>query len=182
MQRRTASLLVFSLILLGPAAASAQERGQAGLAMGYPAVGLMWHVTDDIALRPDVAVSKGSTTSTSGFSTDSWSVGVGLSALFYVARWDSLRAYVSPHVAYTKSKSSTETGSPILPSIETTGSSYGVAGSFGTQYSLSRRFSVFGEVGLSYSHGRTSGSLCATLHPGGRTCVRAAPSSSRAAF
>jgi hypothetical protein len=153
----------------------AQDDPRIGIAMGYPAsVGLIWHVADGVALRPEISFTRSSaeTTITTSLpvitvggvptinpattvtvnTTDQWEVGVGVSALFYVTRHDALRTYLSPRYAYTR-RSSTNQASTLLPSTAFGSDSSGhfVSGSFGAQYALGRRFSVFGEVGLGYS-------------------------------
>jgi hypothetical protein len=125
--------------------------------MGYPAaVGVIWNVADRFALRPEMTFVGTSSDSSlgdvlgvgTGSSNDGFQIGVGLSALIYLSRWDALRSYVSPRFSYSRNKTSTtSTGS----SSETTSTSYLTSGSFGAQYSLGRRFGVFGEIGLAYT-------------------------------
>jgi hypothetical protein len=157
----------------------AQDEPRVGITMGYPAaVGLIWHVADRVALRPEISVSRGSgessitttvpvisvggvpsvstaTTITTNTS-DQWQVAVGVSGLFYLTRHEALRTYLSPRYAYSRG-SSTSQSSGASPSSVSGGetSSHFVAGSFGAQYALGRRFSVFGEVGLGYSRTET---------------------------
>lgn len=183
---RTIGLLV--AITIGGLAgnASAQDDPRVGITMGYPAsIGVVWHATDGIALRPEVGVSRssgeftatssisfgGSTiTTTSLSSNENWQVAVGLSALFYLSRHDALRTYVSPRWAYTRTSSTSSTSPSSLSSpspgvSSSTGSGNFVSGSFGAQYALARRFSLFGEIGLGFSRTVTSpafGSLAVT--------------------
>ena len=37
--------------------ASAQDTPKLGVTMGYPSIGVIWHVTDGVALRPEVSVA-----------------------------------------------------------------------------------------------------------------------------
>ena len=122
--------------------------------MGYPAsVGVLWHVTERIAVRPELAFARtwndrdGSTS----VESSSWTLGVGVSALFYLTRADNLRTYVSPRYAYSRSSStaSSDIFVPLESRLRSASSS--IFGSFGAQYALGRRFGVFGEVGLGYS-------------------------------
>ena len=163
MRVRTIVLAVAIAIPGLTTAAWAQETPKVGIAMGYPAaIGIVWQVTDDIALRPEVtltrssgeslltsvSVSNGTTTTTSSLITsDNWQAGFGLSALFYTSKHDALRTYVSPRWAYARLGGSSNTGT----TVDTTGNSQFVSGSFGAQYAVGPRFSVFGEVGLAYS-------------------------------
>ena len=55
-------MLGVSLVLSVGANALAQDAGQVGVLLGFPsAVGVIWHVTDNIAVRPEVSFSTGST-------------------------------------------------------------------------------------------------------------------------
>lgn len=168
----------FVLVMLGAAThAQAQESGRFGITMGYPAsIGFIWHLSDRVAIRPEISFSQNTADSTSTIvftsngtrvttvsstaANDQWTVGVGASALLYVGRWESLRTYVSPRFVYTRnSATSTETTSAtvtsIQPASEFISQSYFVSGAFGAQYALGRRFGVFGEVGLGFSHNTT---------------------------
>src|SRR5215468_3899479 len=98
-------LLVGLLLVITASVANAQENGKVGVAMGYPgSVSVVWQVADGLAIRPELSFRSGhSDGGSSGLSTitsttDSSSVGVGVSALVYVKTWDALRAYVSPRV------------------------------------------------------------------------------------
>ena len=180
------SLMVL-LVLVNCRAVNAQEKKRAGVTMGYPAsVGFVFHVTDRVALRPELSFDKSSSKqstdivyypsrdrTSSSTSNDASVVGVGLSALFYAGKWDNVRTYVSPRITYTRLTTTIDyccyfvdfavptptLESPIsfrAPAPEkATSSMFSGAGSFGAQYSMSSKFSLFGEVGLSYS--RTTG-------------------------
>jgi hypothetical protein len=143
-------------VLAVPAPARAQEKGKVGITMGYPAaVGVLWHATENIAIRPEFTFSFSSADSDTGES-DGSAVSVGVSALFYISRSDNLATYVSPRYSYLHSTSEAEFEGPqfIEDSIESSTNGHAFAGSFGAQYFLGTRFSVFGELGLSY--GRTT--------------------------
>jgi hypothetical protein len=145
--------------------ASAQERGAVGVTMGYPSsVGLIWHVAERLALRPEVSLAKSGTetpgTRLNGSGSAS-TVGVGISALLYVGKWDALRTYVAPRFVYSRRSGRTEvsgeslslTPSGVTTTItqtitESTTTSKSAMGLFGATYSLHPHFSVFGEVGF----------------------------------
>ena len=122
--------------------------------MGYPtAVGVLWHVTDRVAIRPEIDFSRQSVSSAGntplGPLTEESTTTVirpGLSALFYLTRQEDLRLYISPRVAYTATESS--------ESVAGSTSTYLVSGSFGAQHRLGSRFAVFGELGVEYSRSR----------------------------
>ena len=143
---------ILAVLLLVPTVASAQERGDVGVFMGYPNLGFIWHVSDKIAIRPEIdfSFSDNEIDSSFGNSSDatSWNVEFGASALLYLNSADRLRTYVAPQFSYARA--STDSGSNILGGL--VGNTYGFAGLFGAQYSLNDRFSVFGELGLGYSH------------------------------
>jgi Outer membrane protein beta-barrel domain len=150
-------LLLVSVLLSMPAAVSAQDKGQTGITMGYPAsIGLVYHLSDKIAVRPDFAFthSSGETdTPVGSIESDSSSFSVGVSALFYLREWDKLRTYVTPRYGF--SRTSSDTNSIVIggSSVHTSTTTHAFGGLFGAQYSLHRHFSVFGEVGVNVSHG-----------------------------
>jgi len=161
----TRLMLAVSVVLSAGANAFAQDAGQIGVTLGYPsAVGVIWHVTDNVAVRPEISFSTGSTESPALSSpslsnlsadlgeTSSTTVTAGVSGLFYFGQWDKLRAYVSPR--YTYSRLTADSGSTF--STDTRNSAYSVTGSFGAQYQFHRRFAAFGETGFGYTHTRSS--------------------------
>jgi hypothetical protein len=184
MRQKLVWLCALACCLLRAPSASAQDSGSVGLTMGYPsAVGLMWHVTEGFAIRPEVSFStsenpistsltlsgdSGSSSSSSGSRSTSTGVGLGISGLFYIGKWDALRAYVAPRFVYSRNSGTFEYTSerfvnpspgapfgPLIPVMVTTTTKRtftGKSGSglFGASYSLHQRFSVFGEVGFGY--------------------------------
>lgn len=158
-------VLMMAALTITAGTASAQDEPRVGVAMGYPAsIGIVCRVTDRFAVRPEIsatstssdltatsAVTIGGTTTTSSTlnTNDNWQLLAGVSALFYVSKHDGLRTYVSPRWAYTRVSSSS--GSPGSTSTSI-GNVQFVSGSFGAQYALGTRFSVFGEVGVGYSY------------------------------
>ena len=162
MRRTIRTLPVALILLLWTISAGAQEEPKIGLTMGYPtAVGVLWRVADRVSLRPDFTWTSTSNESPSindpilgtvGNPTtfDNWQTSVGLSALFYLNRFERLRTYASPRFAYSRtSTSSAVSNSPA----STNGRSwtYATSGSFGAEYGLGRHFGVFGEIGVNYS-------------------------------
>ena len=138
--------------LLVPAAAHAQEKGKVGITMGYPAsVGLLWHVADNVALRPEFDFAHSNRDSEiSESSTDT--VGLGVSLLLYMKKWDNTAAYFVPRFAWShaSAKSESDFGGSNFES-KSTGDAYTYSGSFGAQGWLGSRFSAYGEVGLAYT-------------------------------
>src|SRR4030088_2665279 len=97
---RTISLMMIMMSCLA-SVGSAQDTPRVGISMGYPAaIGVIWQITDGLALRPEISVQKSSTefteslsfglsaggtpdttTAASTSTSDLWQVSVGLSAL-----------------------------------------------------------------------------------------------------
>ena len=154
---RRAALAALAGVTLVATPAHAQEAGQVGITMGYPAsVGLIWHVTDRVALRPEVSFGWGSSETHSDiFETegDSSTFSTGVAALFSLKQWDEVRAYAGPRFTYGRTTSRSES---LLDDVsELTLTNYEVAGLFGVQYTPHRRFAVFGEVGVGYNDSET---------------------------
>jgi len=163
--------IVIATVLVRPSVAAAQEKGQFGVTLAYPpAVGVIWHVADRVAVRPDFTFTQltsdliSTTTITFGSqrqtmvttsSSTNTAVGFGVAALVYLWKRDAARAYVSPR--YNYSRATITPSSPEISSQMTTNN--GASGSFGAQYTLSPHFNVFGEVGVAYNHGSISTKL-----------------------
>src|SRR3954462_6940189 len=136
-------LMTAAMLLVASGTAAAQDPGSVGVTGGYPStIGIIWHASDKIAIRPEVSLSGGSSESSAGsFDTygSRWSVGTGASVLFYLHTYDRLRTYISPSFSYAHiSSTSTTSGLSTLPgittaSVTTTGHSVGGDGSFGAQ-------------------------------------------------
>ena len=149
--------------------AAAQEAGDVGITMGYPvAVGVVWHITDAIAIRPDVSMSWTSSESvttsepplpgrppvTSTSTVEAWNTAVGVSALFYLQTVDRFHVYLVPRAAYLRSSQDLETAG-LTSALDTTSNGYLVSGSVGAQVAAHDRFSIFGELGAQYSSQRS---------------------------
>src|SRR5688572_16179123 len=106
---RVAIVCVF-LAMASATPASAQEAGSIGLSIGHPAaVGFVWQVTNRIAIRPEMDLTLGGSSyglglySFPGFDgsstteSETWTLGVGVSALFTVYQAENLAVYVAPH-------------------------------------------------------------------------------------
>src|SRR5688572_13228521 len=108
--RNAVAVSCVGVLLLFAAPASAQDKGQIGLAMRFPAnIGVLWHVIERIAIRPGISIGRTSieTTSTttlgvppetftSSNSFSSTTVGIELDVMISVKKWDEVRAYVAP--------------------------------------------------------------------------------------
>ena len=157
MRRHVIAVLFFSLVLL-PAAAAAQERGQTGLVAGFPvSFGFIWHASDKLAVRPDLTFSfstSESETSILGFpSTEvsGHSFTLGTTVLWYLAKHDNVRTYVAPRFAYSHSSTEVSLGS-AAPS-KTNGVT--LSANFGAQYTPVRKFAAFGEIGYGFNRAKS---------------------------
>src|SRR5215831_6525287 len=133
-------IVVVGCLIAGAVSAEGQDRGRVGLTTGYPAaIGLQWHMADRIAVRPEISFSKSDTSSQSivDATTDFWSLGTGVSLLFFSPVTDNLRTYVAPRFSFTRTRGHGDTTS-------STTDSYLIAGMFGAHYALGQRFAAFG--------------------------------------
>jgi len=146
---RAVRFLVMGCVFSAAAAsADAQDSGRVGLTTGYPSViGIQWHISESIAVRSEVSFTTTSSSSQSliDATTDFSSFNTGVSVLLYSRIRDNLKLYVAPRFAYGRTSGSGDV-------VESKTDVYSVSGSFGGHYALSRRFAVFGEAGLQYSH------------------------------
>ena len=158
------------------ATASAQDARRVGLTTGYPGViGILWHASERIAIRPEFSFTKNDSSSESTFAnaaSDFWSFGTGVSLLFFAPLRDNLKTYVSPRFAYTRTSGGSDT-------TDSTVDAYSVSGALGGHYSLGQRFALFGELGISYSH--QTGSITSSLAPTFQTTNRGDSISTRTA-
>jgi hypothetical protein len=150
MNLRSAYLAGLGVLLGGlmPTPASAQEAGDVGVTVSAPsAIGVIWHVTPRVAIRPDLSFSFNESDAEVGTDISSKSFSFGGSVLFYTGRWDNLQTYVTPRLSYSWSSSSIDS----LGGLDATQDGWGLSGSFGAQYTLGTRFAVFAEAGLLYA-------------------------------
>lgn len=166
-------MLIITIVFAAASCVSAQEAGQIGITTGYPAsIGVVWHATSRIGIRGDF-LFRGTASDNQLTETSSSTFGIGISGLVYLSRRDNLGLYVSPRYAYTHTSSVSEVqfmnsigGSivPIsLPPVDSTTTTKSISGSFGAQYALHRRFSVFGEAGFEYTTADFSSAISSVL-------------------
>ena len=153
-------------MLLGMAGPASAQDKKVGLTMGYPsAFGVLWHVTDKVAIRPELSVAGGSAeTNSSGFSanSDTNTIATGVSALFYLNTADKLRTYVSPRFTYSHASTDQDLSSITNSTATNTSNNTSGQGSFGAQYYLSNRFAVFGELGVGFGHTESKSNVTTT--------------------
>lgn len=162
---RGSAILALGAVLLVAGTASAQDK-KVGLTMGYPsAFGVLWHVSNKVALRPELSLAGGSSkTNGSGFSSesDATTIATGISALFYLNTADNLRTYISPRFTYSHATTEQDLSSITTSNAKTTANNTAGQGSFGAQYYVSNRFAVFGELGVSFGHTENSSNVTTT--------------------
>jgi opacity protein-like surface antigen len=164
---RLIALGIFVSSIGWASAASAQDKGATGVTMGYPAaIGIVHHVSDRFAIRPEVTFAVANNSSdTGGFASesDTWTIGVGASAILYLREWDKLRTYVSPRYAYFRGETTTMTAFsfPLEGPTEntTTSRQHNLVGSFGAQFAAHEKFSLYGEIGIGYTRQRSRSEL-----------------------
>jgi len=165
MSIRRLAVFAITAVLAAAGAVSAQDK-KVGLTMGYPSsFGVVWHVSDKVALRPELSLAGGSSDiNGAGFSTgsDTTAVATGISALFYLNTADKLRTYVSPRFTYAHSTTEQDLSSITNSTTKATTNNTAGQGSFGAQYYVSNRFAVFGELGFGFSHTETTSNLAPT--------------------
>jgi opacity protein-like surface antigen len=152
---RIVPLMLACGILLACASARAQEPNKDrrfGLTAAYPGsgglIGLVWQTSDRWAFRPELSFS--ARFHGENNNTDSSTVGIAVTVLRYVAKRDNASLYVGPRLSY--SRNSTTNGGVV----NQTSSVYGAGVNLGLQYELTRRISVYGEVGAAYSYQRAT--------------------------
>jgi opacity protein-like surface antigen len=158
---RTGVLLLAAFCGL-PAVGAAQEPQKAGIVMGYPAsIGVLWHVSKRVAVRPEFSFTRTSNEFTSALgttaSTTAATFGAGASGIFYLTGREKLRTYLSPRYSYARLTTGADDSAAV--STDGAGHTHSLTGSFGAEYGLSNRFSVFGEAGLGYNSQKTSSAL-----------------------
>ncbi|MEZ5418843.1 MAG: hypothetical protein R2708_16095 [Vicinamibacterales bacterium] len=165
--RLPASVIVCLCVFAGATPSSAQPERRVGVTMGYPnGVGVLWHVTSRVALRPEINVTRSTVETTtettvpafpgttSTFATTSsqseTTLVAGLGLLVTLHDADRLRLYLVPRAAWFGSSRSNG-GEDALGSVSSDNDGVQASGSFGAQYGVSGRVAVFGELGVHYA-------------------------------
>jgi hypothetical protein len=149
--RRAARLLAIALAGAAWSTASAQIRPALVIGGAGP-VGFLWEA-GGVAVRPDLSFNTTTSTGFAGGTTVSVQFTIGLSAILYLREWDGLRAYGMGRLAYGRTNN-------VTPPAKLYTADLG----FGTQYALTKRFAIFGEVGPRFFE-VDQGALSATTNP-----------------
>ena len=141
------------LLCISSETASAQDKGDTGLAISIPTVGVIWHPSNQGWLST-VDFSFGLTESDGEGSIPRHQLGgftFGIGALLYTHRWDELPDLRQSPSLLTRIRCLTSTTRWTAPIRRCLRGAY--PDPLGA-YSLGERFSVFAEVGLLYSSQR----------------------------
>lgn len=157
MKRIVLSCVALGALCASSVPASAQERGNVGLVIAMPTdIGVIWHVNENIAVRPEINFSFGSgeIEAPGGVTSETSGRGYSLetSVLFYLGAIDGVRTYVSPRIGFDWTSSDDNDSDDDI-----SGNAMEVSLSYGAEYAPVPRFSIFGEIGLEY--GRATAEL-----------------------
>jgi len=152
--KKSLIIWVFALLLV-PAALFAQEQEKAKYRFGltFPEIGVIWHISDNIAFVPGVNFGHtwGRNTisfydDTLGFSSSRLEFNAGLR--FFISEWKDLRFYISPKYGFAWHDSDIDDSSPL--NDESSIKYHRVSGAWGLQYAINDRVSIFGDIGATY--------------------------------
>jgi len=153
---------LLSSVLIFAASLIAQEKdiakGRVGLT--FPTTGIIWHLSDNIALLPNAGYTYNWAGFDSNPSTNSGnSLSAGVSLRFYAREWNGIRFYLSPKYSFARNTSSSEMVAGSASQTNSNSSNaHAITGAWGVQYGISERVSIFGDVGVSFSRSASSGS------------------------
>lgn len=155
----------------------------ARIASSAPSIGVTYHVTEAIALRPAITFERTSEEQTlavevpfpgiPSFSADvdieSTLLGIGVGGFYYLDVRDDVSPYLGMEVGYLRQEQDRPAVNlsggvpggltPQVATVETTEDLLQVAGLLGAQYRPVDRFALFGEVGIgaTFSEGTSDG-------------------------
>ena len=168
--KKSLIIWMFALLLV-PASLFAQEKEKAKYRFGltFPEIGVIWHLSENIAFVPGIEFSHGwssysSSTfgfddSTSNLSHNTLRVNAGLR--IFISEWKDIRFYISPKYGFGWVETKTDrTGYPYpydeySPSEGYSTHLHKVSAAWGIQYAISDRINIFGDIGATYD--RSSG-------------------------
>ena len=146
-------LMALFVLLLFSVSLYAQEKENTKYKFGltFPNIGAIWHISDSIAFMSGIDFNH----DWSGFgsspydnaSTSGNMLGIDASLRFYIFEWEGVRFYLSPKYGFDWFEHNVITNSYTSNS---SGHFHSVSAAWGMQYALSRRISIFGDIGVSY--------------------------------
>ena len=156
-------LLSLSVMLaFTPSTLNAQENDDKKFQFGItlPRIGVIWHITDNIALNPNVSFFSEWEQASGNMiqsDSDSDSITVYANLRFYIQEWKKMRFYISPSYVFgwrqfdLKTQYESYPPGTIRTGISTqTIYEHGVGGQWGLQYDLMDRLSLYGQIGAQY--------------------------------
>ncbi len=173
--KKSLIIWVFALLLV-PASLFAQEKEKAKYRFGltFPEIGVIWHISENIAFVPGIDFGHGWSSSTVSFddstrNTSSNTLRVNSSLRFYISEWKDIRFYISPKYGFGWVETKTDrTGYPYpydeySPSEGYSTHLHKVSAAWGLQYAVSDRISIFGDIGAAYSRSSLSSGYSNTI-------------------
>jgi hypothetical protein len=160
------SALIGSIALVSaPLFAQEQESPRGKIGLTLPGIGAILHLTDHVAFVPGVGFTHNwSSLSSAPTTTAANNLSVSAALRFYVRDWKGLRFYLSPKYSFSRSTSERNAGGTGYGTDSSTAGDYHAAyGSWGIQYAISDRVSIFGDMGAFYSRSTYSTSSSAML-------------------
>lgn len=163
--KKSLIILTFAL-LLAPASLFAQEQDKTkyGFGLTFPEIGVIWHLSDNIAFVPGIEFGHGWSSSTFSFNdstinSSSNTLRVNASLRFYISEWKDIRIYISPRYGFSWVNTKTEGIDYPHDEYLSDGSSshsHRVSAAWGLQYAVNDRISIFGDIGATYSRASLS--------------------------
>jgi hypothetical protein len=148
-------LSIFIAPMIFPALLSAQDKSieKRKFGLTFPNIGFIWRMSDYVAFLPDINLTHGwSDLGSSAGDNTTNTIGINAALRFYLNSWKGARFYVTPRYGYNWSNVNSTTQSISLESSLRT---HSVSGAWGLEYAVSDRISLYGDIGIRYSHGRT---------------------------
>ena len=158
MKKLVIMLLVLSSLLPTMIFAQTKETQKPKFGLTFPNIGVIWNINDRVAILPGFSISHGWSSFSSNSSNTDTSLQLNAALRFYIQEWKGLEFYLSPKYSYGWGKS--ELRSDII-TLNGKNHSHRVSGSWGLQYPISNRLSIFGDIGIEYA--RNSISTAATI-------------------
>lgn len=136
---------------------------------GMPTIGVLWHLTDMIALAPQVGFYTASSTDNSATTGAPGNVvkkettvtawGAGLEVPIYLTKFNALNFYVAPGFGITPNSTTVKntTENNTVTETKSTGSHLSIYAAIGLQIPINDQLHVFGKTTIGYASGTSNG-------------------------
>ncbi|MBS1912253.1 MAG: hypothetical protein JST22_09735 [Bacteroidetes bacterium] len=158
---------------LDPSLLRAQDAGRIGIiatALGSTSVGVIWHVSTDVALRPAITMNDNSVTVSSqspggpffqNEGSSQWNVGGEITLNCYLVRSGAIAPYVMAGGGYSAGKTTQDThqrigGSDTVLTISQASNMASLSAGIGVQYALAGQLHLVAEITAAYSRTTTT--------------------------